>query len=123
MELRGILIDTIDNYAIGKSIDEKQIKNFLNFVYCKKPELKTLIVDMAITKKTSIQIAILYNNNALENMEAPISSYGNKGALTYGTIFIVGYANNKLTSLSLNLIHQILDKKVVNKFGRVVLQL
>lgn len=114
----GILIDTIDNTVTKVDIEPEQFKDYLNCVYCSKPKLSSNVQTISLAKKNSFQVAIIYNDNAMENTHERASSFLNDKTLTYGTIFIVGYDGLNITSLGGGLINYILDHYITNKLGK-----
>lgn len=113
----GILIDTIDNMVAKVDVEPEQFKDYLNCVYCSKPLLTTNIQKINL-KNSGFNVAIVYNLNAMENTHERASSFLNDTALTYGTIFIVGYDGLNITSLGGGLINYILDHYITNKYGK-----
>lgn len=124
--MKGILIDTIDDYGQIVDVDFDQVENYLNFSLREKPKTTYMVVDVYLQElKTVTQCAIIYNANAMENTGERCSiiyKHDKKGYETrfYGTCFLCGYWKNNFAQFSEKILNSLVNC-IKLKYGKKTL--
>lgn len=124
--MKGILIDTIDDYGQIVDVDFNQIEDYLNFGVREKPKTAYMVIGVYLKElKITTQCAIIYNANAMENTEERCSiiyKHDKKGYETriYGTCFVCAYWKNNFAQFSEKILNSLINC-IKLKYGKKTL--